>query len=73
MTASLGNRLELIRGAIDKLSPQPRKIFSLKVLGQYSNQEIADKLHLSVNTVKFQYSQALKQIKVRQCTVLSRC
>lgn len=64
-------QLELIRGAIEKLSPQRRKIFSLKISGQYSNQEIADKLHLSVNTVKFQYSQALKQIKefVRQCAI----
>ena len=50
---------------------QRRKIFSLKISGQYSNQEIADKLHLSINTVKFQYSQALKQIKelIRQCAI----
>ena len=64
-------QLDMIRRAIDQLSPQRRKIFSLKISGQYSNQEIADKLHLSVNTVKFQYSQSLKQIKelIRQCAI----
>lgn len=64
-------QLDLIRHAIDQLSPQRRKIFSLKITGKYSNQEIAEKLHLSVNTIKFQYSQSLKQIKeiVRQCAI----
>lgn len=64
-------QLDLIRHAIDQLSPQRRKIFSLKVSGKYTNQEIADKLHLSVNTIKFQYSQSLKQIKefIRQCAI----
>ena len=33
------------------------------VSGKYSNQEIADKLNLSINTIKFQYSQSLKQIR----------
>ncbi len=64
-------QLELIRRAVDQLSPQRKKIFSLKVSGKYTNQEIADKLHLSVNTIKFQYSQSLKQIKefIRQCAI----
>ncbi|WP_346694856.1 RNA polymerase sigma factor [Barnesiella viscericola] len=64
-------QLDMIHRAIDQLSPQRRKIFSLKISGQYSNQEIADKLHLSINTVKFQYSQSLKQIKelIRQCAI----
>ena len=64
-------QLDLIRHAIDQLSPQRRKIFSLKITGKYSNQEIAEKLHLSVNTIKFQYSHPLKQIKeiVRQCAI----
>ena len=35
----------------------------MKISGKYSNQEIAEKLNLSVNTIKFQYTQALKQIK----------
>ena len=62
---------DLVRHAIEQLSPQRRKIFSLKISGKYSNQEIADKLNLSVNTIKFQYSQSLKQIKeiVRKCAI----
>ena len=32
----------------------------MKVSGKYSNQEIADKLNLSINTIKFQYSQSLE-------------
>ena len=42
---------------------QRRKVFEMKVSGKYSNQEIADKLNLSINTIKFQYSQSLKQIR----------
>ena len=43
----------------------------MKLTGKYYNQEIADKLNLSVNTIKFQYSQSLKQIKevVRKCAI----
>lgn len=57
------DQLRLVRRAIEQLSPQKRKILELKLSGKYSNQEIADKLHLSVNTIKFQYSQALKELR----------
>ncbi len=57
-------QLELIKHVVDKLSPQRKKIFFMKISGKYSNQEIADVLGLSVNTIKFQYSQSLKQVKV---------
>lgn len=57
------DQLRLIRKAIEQLSPQKRKIVELKISGRYSNQEIADKLNLSVNTIKFQYSQALKDLR----------
>ena len=62
----------MIRSAMDQLSPQRKKIFSMKMSGKYSNQEIADRLNLSVNTIKFQYSQSLKQIKewVRECAIM---
>ena len=56
-------QIELIKKAIEQLSPQKKLVFTMKMSGQYSNQEIADKLNLSVNTIKFQYSQALKEIK----------
>ena len=44
--------------------PKKRKIVELKISGKYSNQEIADKLNLSINTIKFQYSQALKELRM---------
>lgn len=57
------DQLRLVRKAIEQLSPQKRKIVELKISGKYSNQEIADRLNLSVNTIKFQYSQALKDLR----------
>ncbi|BEH00427.1 sigma-70 family RNA polymerase sigma factor [Bacteroides sedimenti] len=56
-------QFEMIHKAIEQLSPQRKKIFAMKISGKYSNQEIADLLHLSVNTIKFQYCQSIKQIK----------
>ena len=56
-------QMNIIQQALEQLSPQRRKDFEMKVSGKYSNQEIADKLNLSINTIKFQYSQSLKQIR----------
>jgi RNA polymerase sigma-70 factor (family 1) len=57
-------QMNIIQQALDQLSPQRRKVFEMKVSGKYSNQKIADKLNLSINTIKFQYSQSLKQIRM---------
>ena len=56
-------QMNIIQQALEQLSPQRRKVFEMKVSGKYSNQEIADKLNLSINTIKFQYSQSLKKIR----------
>ena len=56
-------QMNIIQQALEQLSPQRRKVIEMKVSGKYSNQEIADKLNLSINTIKFQYSQSLKQIR----------
>ena len=56
-------QMNIIQQALEQLSPQRRKVFETKVSGKYSNQKIADKLNLSINTIKFQYSQSLKQIR----------
>ncbi len=66
-------QLELARQMVNKLSPQRKKIFLMKITGKYSNQEIADSLSLSVNTIKFQYSQTLKQLKewIREAAIFS--
>lgn len=65
-------QMNIIQQALEQLSPQRRKVFEMKVSGKYSNQEIADKLNLSINTIKFQYSQSLKQIRatVRELSLL---
>ena len=63
-------QMNIIQQALDQLSPQRRKVFEMKVSGKYSNQEIADKLNLSRNTIKFQYSQSLKQIRMAVGTSL---
>lgn len=54
---------EHLTAAIQKLPPQKRKICLLKIEGKLSNQEIADKMQLSVPTVKSHYTQALKMLR----------
>lgn len=49
--------------AIDKLPQQKRMICRLKLQGDLSNQEIADKMHLSVPTIKTHYNQAIKILR----------
>jgi RNA polymerase sigma-70 factor (ECF subfamily) len=52
-----------IDAAIDKLSAQKKNIFKMRSVEGLSNEEVAQKLGLSINTVKFQYSQASKILK----------
>lgn len=49
--------------AINKLPTQKRLICQLKLQDDLSNQEIADKMHLSVPTVKTHYNQAIKMLR----------
>jgi len=56
-------QLEQVNKLIEKMSPQKRRIVELKLNEKISNQEIADKLNISVNTVKFVYSAALKDLR----------
>jgi RNA polymerase sigma-70 factor (ECF subfamily) len=53
----------LIKKAVDLSSPQRKKIFHLKMMEDLSNQQIANKLDISVNTVKSQYYHILKEIR----------
>ncbi len=53
-----------IAKVIDKLPAQCKKIFLMSRVDDLSHQEIADKLDLSVNTVKSQIMNALKKILV---------
>lgn len=49
--------------AIDRLSAQKKNIFKMRSVEGMSNEEVAQRLGLSINTVKFQYSQASKSLK----------
>ncbi|MGL5228185.1 MAG: RNA polymerase sigma-70 factor [Bacteroidales bacterium] len=53
----------LLQEAILKLSPQKQRICALKIYEGYTNQEIADELNISINTVKVQYTQVLKELR----------
>jgi RNA polymerase sigma factor (sigma-70 family) len=57
---SVGWKMHLaeFQQCIQDMSPRKREIFSMKILEGYTNEEIAQSLGLSVNTVKFQYSNA---------------
>lgn len=52
-----------LRTAIGKLPPQKQKICLMKIEQGLSNQEIADKLHITIPTVKSHYTQAIKQLR----------
>lgn len=53
----------LIYKAIDSLPKKRRLVTKLKLYKGLDNEKIAQKLNLSINTVKFHYSQALKKIR----------
>lgn len=56
--------MSLFYEALDKLPPQKREICLMKVREELTNQEIADRLQLSVNTIKTHYSEALKLLRI---------
>lgn len=55
--------LKLFYDAINKLPEQKKAICLMKLSGKLSNQDIADKMNLSINTVKTHYAQSLKILK----------
>lgn len=56
--------MALFYKALDKLPATKREICLLKVRNELTNQEIAEKLKLSINTIKTHYSEALKLLRV---------
>lgn len=63
-----------IIAAIDKLPPERRRVVELSMVG-YSQEEIAEKLNISVNTVKTQKRKAYaflpRRITTFVCSVLN--
>lgn len=49
--------------ALDRLPQQKREICLMKVSEEFTNQQIADKMSLSINTIKTHYSEALKILR----------
>lgn len=57
--------LREVHAAIESLPPQCRKIVRMSFVEGLKNQEIADKLNLSVNTVKNQKMRAISLLKIK--------
>lgn len=56
-------RLEFLRDRIDALAPQTRNVFMLCHIDGYTYQQAADRLGISVNTVKTTLSRAMKSLR----------
>jgi RNA polymerase sigma-70 factor (ECF subfamily) len=55
---------QIIREAFKKLPAQTRQIFYLSRIRHKKNKEIAEELHISIKTVEFHISKALKQFSI---------
>ena len=56
--------------AVDMLPAQKRDICLMKVQEELTNQEIAERMNLSVNTTKTHYSEALKLLRIHLSKML---
>lgn len=56
--------------AVNLLPAQKRDICLMKVQEELTNQEIAERMNLSVNTIKTHYSEALKLLRVHLSRML---
>lgn len=56
--------------AVDMLPAQKREICMMKVREELTNQEIAERMNLSVNTIKTHYSEALKLLRTHLSKML---
>lgn len=56
--------MSLFYKALDMLPSQKREVCLMKVRDELSNHEIAERMELSVNTIKTHYSEALKLLRV---------
>lgn len=56
--------------AVDMLPAQKKEICLMKVREELTNREIAERMHLSVNTIKTHYSEALKLLRLHLSKML---
>lgn len=71
---------EHLQAAIEQLPPQKKRICQLKIEYGLTNQEVADKMQISISTVKSHYTQAIKMLReaiapliIWLCAVLFHC
>jgi len=57
--------MSILKQALDMLPEQKRQVCLLKMDEKLSNQEIADKMQISINTVKTHYAQAIKILRAQ--------
>jgi RNA polymerase sigma-70 factor (family 1) len=62
-TVALTEYERIVETGINELSPAKQKIFRLRTLDGLDNGEISMQLGISINTVKFQFSQASKFLR----------
>ena len=55
--------ISLLHKGIENLPPQKREICRLKIYENKSNQEIADKMELSIHTVKSHYQESIRMLR----------
>ncbi|MEK6479975.1 RNA polymerase sigma-70 factor [Catalinimonas sp. 4WD22] len=60
---SYHDSIAIVEKGINSLSDQKKKIFRLKIIEGYSNQEIADSLGISEHTVRSQVSKSSKYMR----------
>jgi RNA polymerase sigma-70 factor (ECF subfamily) len=63
----------LISREIEKLPETTKRIFRLSRFDQFTNEEIASKLHVSVKTVEYHITQSLKHLRIRLASILKIC
>lgn len=56
--------------AVEMLPEQKREICLMKVKEELTNKEIADRMNLSINTIKTHYSEALKLLRIHLSKML---
>lgn len=61
----------ILNRAISQLPEQKRMICLMKMEGKLTNQEIAEQMNLSANTVKTHYFQSIKILRAKLCSMLT--
>lgn len=54
---------EILKQGIEQLPPQKKEICKMKMEGNISNQEIADRMGISIHTVKSHYQESIKMLR----------